>query len=140
MTHIPARLRAEVIARAHASCEYCQTPQVIVIAMEIDHIIPVSAGGLTTLDNLCLACTTCNDYKLDHQTGVDSHTREESPLFNPRTQVWAEHFAWNEDFTMVGGITSVGRATISRLHVNDPLVVAARRLWMAAGWRPKEHD
>lgn len=36
--------------------EACQTQQVIVVSMEIDHIVPESAGGETTLANLCLAC------------------------------------------------------------------------------------
>jgi HNH endonuclease len=31
--------------------------------MELEHVIPVSQGGLTTADNLALACHGCNNYK-----------------------------------------------------------------------------
>src|SRR5690348_8447107 len=96
MTYIPAALREEVTQRAKDRYEYCQTPQAIVIEMQIDHIIPESAGGLTQLDNLCLACVGCNQYKGDHQSGIDLETNREIPLFNPRTQRWSEHFDWNE--------------------------------------------
>lgn len=30
---------------------------------EVDHIYPVSRGGATVLDNLTLACHTCNQHK-----------------------------------------------------------------------------
>ncbi|MCE2977967.1 MAG: HNH endonuclease [Pseudanabaena sp. CoA8_M7] len=33
--------------------------------MTIDHIQPTSKGGLNTIENLCLACRTCNEYKSD---------------------------------------------------------------------------
>ena len=63
MTSIPARLRQQIFARANGLCEYCQTAQVIVITMEIDHIIPQVAGGKTDSNNLCLACVSCNNFK-----------------------------------------------------------------------------
>lgn len=136
MTRLPARLQSAVVARANGQCEYCRTQQVIVIAMEIDHIVPESAGGLTTLDNLCLACPTCNDYKHDYQTGIDPDTQKEAVLFNPRVQQWADHFTWTDGFTTLVGLTPASRATVNRLHMNDPLVVSARKVWVAAGWHP----
>ena len=138
MTRLSARLRGAVVSRAEGRCEYCRTQQVIVIAMEIDHIVPQSVGGLTSLDNLCLACPTCNDFKHDYQTGIDPETQQEVALFNPRTQQWADHFAWDNDFTVLVGLTPTGRATVNRLHMNDPIVVSARRVWVAAGWHPPE--
>ncbi|MCC7208067.1 MAG: HNH endonuclease [Anaerolineae bacterium] len=136
MARIPGRLRRQVISRAHGRCEYCQTQQAIVIAMEIDHILPESAGGETSLANLCLACIGCNGFKLNHQTGLDSETGQEAPLFNPRTQQWREHFAWSPDGASVVGLTATGRATVERLRMNRETVVAARRLWVEAGWHP----
>ena len=138
MTRLSARLRGAVVSRAEGRCEYCRTQQVIVIAMEIDHIVPQSVGGLTSLDNLCLACPTCYDFKHDYQTGIDPETQQEVALFNPRTQQWADHFAWDNDFTVLVGLTPTGRATVNRLHMNDPIVVSARRVWVAAGWHPPE--
>lgn len=48
------------------------------------------------------------------------------PLFNPRTQVWAEHFFW--EGLELNGITSIGRATVRVLDLNsiDRIEV---RLW-----------
>ncbi len=136
MAPIPDDLRAQVIARAKGHCEYCQTPGVIVVEMEIDHIVPVSAGGLTTLDNLCLACVGCNGYKLAYVDGVDPQTGEIAPLFDPRRQVWGEHFEWGEGGAVVIGLTATGRATVARLRMNRERMVAARRLWIEAGWHP----
>ncbi len=44
------RLRSEAGDR----CGYCQTPQALAYsALEIDHIIPVAAGGRDNIENLC---------------------------------------------------------------------------------------
>jgi hypothetical protein len=37
MARISDNLRQQVIERARGRCEYCQTQQIIVVAMEIDH-------------------------------------------------------------------------------------------------------
>lgn len=136
MARIPDSLRQQVIARARGRCEYCQTQQVIVVSMEIDHIKPEAAGGETALDNLCLACAGCNGYKLHFQNGIDPETNQETPLFNPRTQSWRGHFGWSEDGTLVIGLTPIGRATIARLHMNRDAMVESRRRWVEAGWHP----
>lgn len=44
--------------------------------MTIDHIQPVSKGGLNTLENLCLACRTCNEYKSDTTEAINPLTGE----------------------------------------------------------------
>jgi 5-methylcytosine-specific restriction endonuclease McrA len=80
MTRISDNLRQQVTERALGRCEYCQTQQAIVVAMEIDHIIPESAGGETQPDNLALACIGCNGYKLDFQIGIDPDTQHEFPF------------------------------------------------------------
>lgn len=140
MSYIPDALRALVTERADGLCEYCQTAQAIVVTMVIDHILPVSAGGETNLENLCLTCTGCNQFKSDYQTGIDPVTQAEVFLFNPRTQSWSEHFAWNQAGVIQLGLTDVGRATVERLKINRPLVVAARKLWAASGWHPPKQS
>ena len=52
MAPIPADLRQQVIERAGDRCEYCQAPLAIVVEMEIDHIVPESAGGPTELGSV----------------------------------------------------------------------------------------
>lgn len=136
MATVSRLLREQVTQRAKGRCEYCQTPQPIVIEMELDHIIPESAGGQTTAENLCLACASCNSFKGAFQTGFDPHTQQELPLYNPRHQRWDEHFQWAVDGAHLIGLTAIGRATINRLHINRELAVQARERWVKAGWHP----
>lgn len=140
MARIPDKLRQQVIERARGRCEYCQTQQIIVVSMEIDHIIPESANGETILDNLCLACIGCNGFKLNFQTGIDPDTEQEILLFNPRTQHWNEHFRWDDDGLRVIGLTATGRATIARLRMNRDGVVNSRQRWAESGWHPPSDD
>ncbi len=58
-----------------------------------------------------------------------------SPL-QSRAQNWNEHFAWDETQTRIEGLTSIGRATINALDLNDELRVRARALWVKAGYHP----
>lgn len=138
MVYIPSELRDEVLKRSDYQCEYCRTPERYSgIPLEIDHIIPQSAGGLTESDNLCSACRTCNNAKRTAQTGVDPETDEEVSLFNPRTQKWTKHFAWSKDNpAVIIGLTGTGRASIGRLRMNNKIVVMARSAWRKAGWIP----
>ena len=69
--------------------------------MTIDHIQPVSKGGLNILENLCLACRTCNEYKSDTTEAIDPLTGKFVALFNPRQQNWKDHFQWNNDASQV---------------------------------------
>ena len=136
MTKISATLRRQVSERASGLCEYCQTAEINVIEMEIDHIIPESAGGQTTLDNLCLACISCNGFKGAFELGTDPDTETTVPLFNPRDQQWDQHFEWSSSGTHLLGKTATGRATIDRLNINRPAAVRTRERWVAVGWHP----
>lgn len=61
---ISPRLRFDVLMRDGFTCRYCgQRPPEVVL--EVDHIVPVSAGGATELNNLQAACRTCNSGKSD---------------------------------------------------------------------------
>ena len=51
MAVVGQALRRLVAERARNRCEYCQTAQLIVVEMEVDHITPEAAGGATDLDN-----------------------------------------------------------------------------------------
>jgi hypothetical protein len=53
-------LRAIVFARDHYTCRYCSISSV---RLECDHVIPVSRGGKTKLENLVAACLPCNRSK-----------------------------------------------------------------------------
>jgi 5-methylcytosine-specific restriction endonuclease McrA len=113
------------------------TPEALVGApLEIDHLLPVSLGGLTVEANLWLACSLCNRYKGSQLVVLDPITRDLVPLFNPRRQVWREHFTWTESGDRIVGLTRIGRATLIALVLNRPSRVHTRRLWVSAGWHP----
>jgi len=140
MAYIATALRQAVIERAQGRCEYCLTWQAIVVEMEVAHVLPESAGGLTKASNLCLTCVGCNGFKLAFQSAVDPETGEPAPLFNPRSDQWEEHFEWSNDETHLVGVTAAGRATVERLRMNRPRMVEARRLWVQAGWHPPSRE
>jgi hypothetical protein len=125
MVTIPVALRRLVIQRASDRCEYCRLSQAGQAAtFHIDHITPVIAGGTTTENNLALACVSCSLYKAARQIVEDPETGEKVPIFNPRQQVWTEHFQW--DAVQVVGLTAIGRATINALKMNRPIILAIR--------------
>jgi HNH endonuclease len=116
MTTIPASLRRFVIQRADNRCEYCGISQIGQVAtFHIDHIVPVVAGGETTAENLALACVSCSLRKGARQALKDLETGEVVSVFNPRQQIWKEHFSW--DGVQVFGLTATGRATIEALDL-----------------------
>lgn len=108
------------------------------VTFEIDHIVPRSRGGKTTLGNLCLCCPTCNRHKAARTHASDPVTRESTPLFHPINDVWEAHFEWSEGATIIVGRTPVGRTTIDTLLINRPAIVELRRYWAATGLHPPE--
>ncbi len=135
--YIPIELRRQVRADAGGRCGYCHTPEALIgMPLEFEHLHPEAHGGATVRENLWLACTRCNDFKGDRTDAVDPETGETVLLFNPRTQVWMEHFAWSPDGTLIIGVTPVCRATAVALRLNNEYIVVARRFWVEAGWWP----
>lgn len=59
---IPARVRREVIERAGGRCEI-KTCRASLPCIEIDHKLPVWAGGDNDLSNLQVLCAPCHAYK-----------------------------------------------------------------------------
>ena len=126
MRHIAAGLRRLVLRRSGDRCEYCHLPQAGQEAtFHIDHIQPVSAAGQTIADNLALACVSCSLRKAARETGADPETANEVPLFNPRIDLWSEHFEW--EGVRLLGLTPTGRATIEALDMNRELILAIRQ-------------
>lgn len=58
---IPQDLRREVYERDDFTCVYCGSEE----KLTCDHVLAVSRGGATTLDNLATACGPCNSRKRD---------------------------------------------------------------------------
>jgi HNH endonuclease len=138
---IPAAIDRRVREAARHRCGYCLSPQNLVMArLEIEHIIPLAKGGTDDEENLWLACPICNGHKSDKTEVVDSESGTMFALFNPRTQVWSEHFSWTDDGLRVVGKTPVGRVTVDALHLDsDPDAIAVRSYWVLAGWHPPQN-
>ena len=127
MPGIATRLRRSVVERAQDRCEYCRLPQEGQEAtFHIDHIVPLSAGGVTEEANLALACVSCSLRKGDRSKVPDPSSGEETPIFNPRSQDWFDHFQWEDLFIV--GVSAVGRATVKALNLNRPVMVQIRRV------------
>jgi hypothetical protein len=130
--YIPDALRRLVYERAQGRCEYCLTPESVVLsAHQVDHIIAQKHGGLTQAENLALACALCNKYKGSDLASLDPDTGEIAPLYHPRRDRWAEHFR------LVNGrvvpLTPAGRVTVRLLQFNHPDRISERLLLIKAG-------
>lgn len=136
-TYVSQSLREQVATDACNRCGYCLAQQEIIgIQLHIEHIIPEAAGGVTDRVNLWLACSECNNHNGSQVDATDPDSGERVPLFDPRTQHWADHFQWSEDGTHVIGVSPAGRATVIALDLNQPVMVIARRRWVVVGWHP----
>jgi len=126
--------------RAGNCCEYCQLSQSgQLVSFQIDHIIAVKHDGTDEDDNLCLACYDCNIYKGSDVAALDPLTRAATRLYDPRQQVWDEHFRLNPDAT-ISGLTPEGRTTVRVLRINDIERVNQRFGEMAVGDYPCKKD
>lgn len=119
VTYIPQALRREVYERAEERCEYCGIHENnTAFGCEVDHIISEKHMGRTEAGNLALACFFCNRNKGSDIGSVRS--AEEAQIvrfFNPRTDVWAEHFAFDAERRIVPR-TDIGRVTARILGFN----------------------
>lgn len=114
--------------RAKFRCEYCQILEAYVEGFVCEHIIPKSNGGASSLDNIANACNLCNGHKYSKIDGFDSVTGEMIRLFHPRKDKWEDHFSWNGDFSLIIGITPIGRVTIKELKLNREKLLNLRKL------------
>ena len=93
-----SRLRDRIEERARQRCEYCQAPQEACgYHFHLEHILPVTQGGTDAESNRALACASCNLAKSDRISARDPLLGDETALFHPRGQNWADHFRWSDD-------------------------------------------
>ncbi|MCF8245244.1 MAG: HNH endonuclease [Saprospiraceae bacterium] len=135
--YISAELRRLVKLRANNNCEYCQALGGYSFhQFPVEHIIPISKGGNDEETNLANACQFCNGSKLDKTESLDPLTGMLVSLFNPRTQAWSENFVWSDDFTLIIGITPIGRATVNCLKMNREAAINLRAALRSFGVHP----
>ena len=104
--------------RAGHRCEYCglRQDQSPLASLHVEHIRPRKHGGTEDPANLALACVDCNLRKGSNVAGYDPQTGSITELFNPRQQVWDDHFEWRGIFIV--GKTASGRTTVDVLDLN----------------------
>ena len=94
-------------------------------------------GGSDDLDNLAWSCQGYNNRKYTATEGFDPATGQHARLYHPRVDDWLAHFIWNDDKTLLIGLTPTARATIVKLDLNRVRVVNLRRLLHSAGLHPR---
>lgn len=139
MRKISRALDAKIRRQANERCGYCLSPQgLTAYKLEIEHLHPKALDGETVEENLWLACSGCNGHKALKIRAVDPLARKTVKLFNPRKQVWREHFEFSQDTALIIGKTACGRATVESLQINNFYQLTARRAWVEAGLFPPE--
>lgn len=127
VTYISTALRNLVYERADGRCEYCSISEAFSFAKhQIDHVIAEKHGRQTVEENLALSCAICNKYKGSDIASIDYETGAIVPLFNPRKDVWSEHFKIENGIFI--GLTANARATIRLLQINNQARIEERKM------------
>lgn len=94
--YISNKLKALVMIRDNSTCQMCgKTVKYDHIRVHIDHVIPLSWGGATELDNLQVLCSVCNEGKKNF---VESENPELMALITAATstkerlRLYFEHY------------------------------------------------
>lgn len=134
---LTAKIRLLVASRANRICEYCRCLEPFSsTTFSIEHIIPRSLGGTNDLENLAFACQGCNNIKFIKIRAIDPETAALVPLFHPRQDDWANHFAWSDSLMVLLGLTPTGRATIEALKLNREEIRNLRLVLFLIGEHP----
>ena len=134
---VAAQQKRAVAERAGGCCEYCRSQaRFATQSFSVEHIVPRSLDGETRLDNLALACEGCNSHKHAKTEAYDAVTDEMVPLYHPRQHRWYHHFRWNDDFTLIVGVTPTGRATVQALQLNREGLTNLCQVLYEAGEHP----
>ena len=105
----------------------------LLIPFHVEHIVSKSPAAPRS-GGLALACDRCNAYKGPNFTSIDPDTRTVVALFNPRGDVWSDHFVFRRGHIV--GLTPTGRATVRLRNMNAPRRVELREAWLTeADWR-----
>src|SRR5688572_24074157 len=131
-------LAQSVRDRAGGRCEYCQmSAKLYRTVFHVDHVVAVKHGGQTLAENLALACLHCNLHKGTDIAGLDPATGLLTRLFNPRSDLWTDHFSWSG--ALLVGRTDIGRTTLNLLQINDSMLVTVRESLAEEGLWPSAH-
>jgi hypothetical protein len=85
--------------------------------------------------NLAWACFDCNRFKGSDISSLDPVKKELTRLFNPRIDLWSEHF--QESHGLIQAKTTLGSVTERLLKLNLPARVEIRYELTLSGRYPK---
>ena len=120
-------LRRRVGERAGWRCEYCLLSEADSgYPHHVDHIVSRKHGGESKENNLALACAVCNRHKGTDIAALISGSEQPVRLFDPRRQVWRDHFRF--DGPWIRPLTETGEVTVRVLWLNDPWRIQERVL------------
>ncbi|MEL6552269.1 MAG: HNH endonuclease [Cyanobacteria bacterium J06621_11] len=134
---VSAKLRLTVAQRSGFCCEYCFSQEKYSPdSFSVEHIVPQSKGGSNALSNLAFACQGCNNRKFTTVEAYDHITQSTVFLYHPRNHVWRDHFAWNEDYSEIVGLSAIGRVTIEKIQLNRYGLKNLRKILFSVGKHP----
>ncbi|MFM7602136.1 MAG: HNH endonuclease [Pseudanabaena sp.] len=125
-SYINAELRRLVAQRADYSCEYCLITEETTPSCQVDHIISVKHGGDSAAENLCYACLFCNLQKGTDLGSINWRNGELVRFFNPRRDLWREHFQL--DGAIIQPTTDIGEVTARILDFNNTERILERQI------------
>jgi 5-methylcytosine-specific restriction endonuclease McrA len=73
--YLPQELRDRIDEADRGRCRYCLMAEANSgVRLTYDHIVPRSKGGATSFENVCLACSACNEHKAAAMVALDPFT------------------------------------------------------------------
>lgn len=107
---VTKKIKDQLLQQAEGKCEYCGVKVNEKTAM-IDHKIPLSKGGTSTIENLAIACPKCNILKADRIFGSISN-----PVVESAAKLWLQAFIKSPRITVVASLI-VSSLTIFSLYM-----------------------
>jgi hypothetical protein len=135
-SNISKSKRVEVARRADYRCEYCLIHEEDAgFPHEVDHVISRKHGGSSGMENFALACLSCNRNKGTDVASITPLTGKAVRLFDPRRDLWADHFQLKD--AVIEPFTETAAATIRILRMNAPERIMERRILQILGRYPR---
>lgn len=120
-SYIPGKLKKLVKDRASEVCEYCCIPESSsMVVFQFDHIISEKLGGFTNEINLAYSCPDCNRFKGSNISSYTGSPPKNTPLYNPRSDHWNDHFFYTEDGNLhAKSVTGEGTIFVLGINLTD---------------------